>query len=385
MGQYDELLALAEQIRLETQDYANDAERIGTMFKKIVSYLRLIGAKAVALPQLNSLNTFENRGMYVVNLQSTDDGIVIGVLDVFGAWNSDYTTQRFVTNALLDSLNAGDAIPIMNGLETHIYDRHYSSTSKAWTQWKESDLKLDDSVITSWGGTIVENPKINSQSSTANGKVVLAKMDNGKMGFVWEVTASDGEKSYYNNWIEGSNYSGFSNYQDTPFDGTKQVEIKRTIFITPENGTYLCLNGREVTNIDSSENIAKSVKWSGEIVNGVTISQNSYTGDDGTVVLVGNYTFAYKVGSTYYGNWTTREDYQKNIYKSGTIGWKAGFHDYLLYVSPTSVWMKKSDSELVNISSEGSGSGSLKIELLSNEDAYNSITNKDSNTLYVWE
>ena len=29
-----------------------------------------------------------------------------------------------------------------------------------------------------------------------------------------------------------------------------------------------------------------------------------------------------------------------------------------MYVSPTSVWMKKSDSELVNISSEGSGGGS---------------------------
>ena len=344
-----ELLAQAEVIRNETQDYANDANRIGKMFEDIINSIPL----SVALPQLNSLNTFENRGMYVVNLQSTDDGIVIGVLDVFGAWNSDYTTQRFVTNALLDSLNAGDAIPIMNGLETHIYDRHYSSTSKAWSEWKESDLKLDDSVITSWDGTVVENPAINSQSSMANGKVVLAKMNNGKTGFVWEVTASDGEKSYYNNWVEGSNYSGFSNYQDTPFDGTKQVEIKRTVFITPENGTYLCLNGREVTNIsaniDSLENIAKSVKWSGEIVNGVTILQNSYTGDDGTVVLVGNYTFAYKVGSTYYGNWTTREDYQKNIYKSGTIGWKAGFYDYLLYVSPTSVWMKKSDSELVSL------------------------------------
>ena len=109
-------------------------------------------------------------------------------------------------------------------------------------------------------------------------------------------------------------------------------------------------------------NFAKSVKWSGEIVNGITVSPNSYTGDDGTVVLVGNYTFAYKVisgGNTiYYGNWHGREDYQKNIYQSGTIGWKAGFYDYLLYVSPTSVWMKKSDSELVNISSEGSGGGS---------------------------
>mgnify|MGYP001326952492 CR=1 FL=1 len=42
-----------------------------------------------------------------------------------------------------------------------------------------------------------------------------------------------------------------------------------------------------------------------EIVNGITVSPNSYTGDDGTVVLVGNYTFAYKVisgGNTiYYG------------------------------------------------------------------------------------
>ena len=255
------LLALAEVIRREKQDYANDAERIGKMLEDIINSIPL----SVALPKLNSLNTFENRGMYVVNLQSTDDGIVIGVLDVFGAWNSDYTTQRFVTNASLDSLNAGDAVPIMNGSETHVYDRHYSSISETWTQWEEPGLKLDDSVITSWGGIIVENPKINSQRSIANGKVVLAKMDDGKMGFVWEVTDSDGTKSYYNNWVEGSNHSAYKNYQDTPFDGTKQVEIKRTIFLTPDNGTYLCLNGKEVANISSGISAGSGTLLLGDI------------------------------------------------------------------------------------------------------------------------
>ena len=61
MGQYDELLALAEQIRLETQDYANDAERIGTMFKKIISYLPLIeGVKEVT-----QINTSLAKGVYI--------------------------------------------------------------------------------------------------------------------------------------------------------------------------------------------------------------------------------------------------------------------------------------------------------------------------------
>lgn len=317
----------------------------------------IMRAKTVLFKDINSLtDPYTSCGEYIV----TDGITILGIMTVTTQWSPHTIYQKITTTATLEGLNSmeGLEVPTMSYIGLNDYVRYYNITNKTWSVWQEYNFKLDDSVITSWDGTIVENPTINSQSSTANGKVVLAKMNNKTMGFVWEVTAGNGTKSYYNNWIEGSNYSGFSNYQDTPFDGTKQVEIKRTIFITPENGTYLCLNGREVTNIDSLENIAKSVKWSGEIVNGVTISQNSYTGDDGAVVLVGNYTFAYKVGSTYYGNWTTREDYQKNIYKSGTIGWKAGFYDYLLYVSPTSVWMKKSDSELVNISSEGSGGGS---------------------------
>lgn len=32
-----------------------------------------------------------------------------------------------------------------------------------------------------------------------------------------------------------------------------------------------------------------------------------------------------------------------------------------------------------------SGGNSLKVVVLANEDAYNKLTNKDSNTLYVWE
>ena len=64
-------------------------------------------------------------------------------------------------------------------------------------------------------------------------------------------------------------------------------------------------------------NFAKSVKWSGEIVNGITVSPNSYTGDDGTVVLVGNYTFAYKVisgGNIFITGIGTAERITKRIY-----------------------------------------------------------------------
>lgn len=166
----------------------------------------------------------------------------------------------------------------------------------------------------------------------------------------------------------------FWNYNKTSIVTQKLWSVISPDYINSDNpetynGTKIYSYERSNGGFDSQfgdwkliEEGINKLQWSGEIVNDVTVSPNSYTGDDGTVVLVGNYTFAYKVisgGNTiYYGNWYGREDYQKNIYQSGTIGWKAGFYDYLLYVSPTSVWMKKSDSELVNISSEGSGEGS---------------------------
>lgn len=245
-----ELLAQAEVIRKETQDYANDANRIGKMFEDIINSIPL----SVDFSQLNSLNKPESCGRYVVKYYNEYS---VGVLDIMMPYSSFTILQRFISSADLTELNKGNLS--MHTDKIYTYDRFYNLrdietggiSGKTWSKWNEAyDLN----------------------------------------------------------------------------------------------------------------NFAKSVKWSGEIVNDVTISPNSYTGDDGTVVLVGNYTFAYKVisgGNTiYYGNWHGREDYQKNIYQSGTIGWKAGFYDYLLYVSPTSVWMKKSDSELVNISSEGSGEGS---------------------------
>lgn len=248
-----ELLAQAEVIRKETQDYANDANRIGKMFEDIINSIPL----SVDFSQLNSLNKPESCGRYMVEEKNT--GVIIGVLDIVMPWSRSSVLQRFTTSVQLSSLNAGDAIPTMEYSNLYTYDRFFNNSS---------------SVL---GGV---------------------------------------NKGEWSKWKEAYDLNNF----------------------------------------------AKSVKWSGEIVNGITVSPNSYTGDDGTVVLVGNYTFAYKVisgGNTiYYGNWNGREGYQKNIYQSGTIGWKAGFYDYLLYVSPTSVWMKKSDSELVNISSEGSGEGS---------------------------
>ena len=61
MGLYDELLALAEQIRTEKNKRANDAERIGTMFKKIISYLPLIGG----VKEVTQINTSLAKGVYI--------------------------------------------------------------------------------------------------------------------------------------------------------------------------------------------------------------------------------------------------------------------------------------------------------------------------------
>ncbi len=187
-------------------------------------------------------------GVYYV----TKYGHIIGILNVYA--NSDNIIQELTTSLLL----ANGFLTLNSDTGVHCYSRFYNTSFEdltdqvpldTWSKWKEAGSEFNNGIITSWDGTIVENPTINEQSSAGMGKVILAKMSDEIMGFAWEVTASNGTKSYYSNWIEGNNYQGYSNYQDVPFNGIIPVEIKRSIFITPENGVYLCLNGREISNI----------------------------------------------------------------------------------------------------------------------------------------
>ena len=305
-----------------------------------INKLEEVATKIIDFSQLDSLNTSDKSGSYLVIHNGYPVGYVITVSD-----NMAHVIDMLLfTNMLLDNgeFNGGHT-----DSEIHLYKRIYNILSHnlpdisigSWGEWKEA-YDLSGIPCKNLGAI----PEIRLDSITTEGVYTYSNESptnvTGSYKYILFVT---GRFGYY---IGGGLLPAVINSDVTQWrlstteDGQKK-EIRRG----HKEGSETTYTWEEWTE-ETTENF---VRWSGEVVTNVTVLENSYNGNDGTVVFANNSTFAYKVDSSYYGNWLTRENYQKNIYKANTIGWKAGFHDYLLYVSPTSVWMKKNDSELVNL------------------------------------
>ena len=349
--------------------------------------MNAIGAKTVDFSQLDSLNAPARCGRYAVKL----NGIVVGALDVATNSEGKSILQRFTTSAAIMDPDSDD---VTRFARVRVYDRfynHYGSTldgvrNMTWSEWRKLADALDIAQL-NISGAFPESGR--SVFNEEYWKPI--PFDERYMQFQYDMSYVPGSIV---NMPDDTDYTYESLKMNTgptlpPYEKGNRYTLKSAIAILPaqfeKEGfkvTFLSYetnewvtyqfkghywnnpyDWKEMYNLDIC---MKYVKWDGTIVHDVQTEYMSYTGDDGKVVLCqssdGTERFLYEVGTKtkivggntgskkYYQSWMNKTsnylDYQKDL---------GGFYDYLLYVSPASLWMKGEEEKLIRLSVKSYG------------------------------